>query len=101
LGLGTTSKDTEGLRATLKRLVARQILIESEPDLFTLAAATHRPHRTRSRNANPLQARKQAQPDDRPLTAQVSPDRAADVQIFASAGSRFGPPRRHAKLMSW
>jgi hypothetical protein len=40
LGLGTTPKDTEGLRAKLKRLVTRQILIESEPGVFTLAATT-------------------------------------------------------------
>jgi multidrug resistance efflux pump len=40
LGLGTTPKDTEGLRAKLKRLVTRQILVESEPGLFALAAAT-------------------------------------------------------------
>lgn len=39
-GLGTTPKDTEGLRAKLKRLVTRQILIESEPGLFTLAPTT-------------------------------------------------------------
>lgn len=37
LGTGTTAKDTEGLRARLKRLVARQILTEPEPGLFTLA----------------------------------------------------------------
>jgi hypothetical protein len=38
LGLGVTPKDTEGLRARLKRLVARHILIETEPGLFALAA---------------------------------------------------------------
>jgi hypothetical protein len=38
LGLGTAPKDTEGLRAKLKRLVARQVLIETEPGLFALAA---------------------------------------------------------------
>ena len=37
LGLGTAPKDTEGLRAKLKRLVARQILIETQPGLFALA----------------------------------------------------------------
>jgi hypothetical protein len=37
LGAGTTAKDTEGIRAKLKRLVNRQILTESEPGLFTLA----------------------------------------------------------------
>jgi hypothetical protein len=40
LGLGVTAKHTEGLRAKLKRLVARQILIETEPGLFALASAT-------------------------------------------------------------
>lgn len=40
LGTGVTAKDTEGLRAKLKRLVNRQILTETEPGLFTLAAAT-------------------------------------------------------------
>jgi hypothetical protein len=37
LGLDTAAKDIEGLRAKLKRLVARQILVETEPGLFTLA----------------------------------------------------------------
>jgi hypothetical protein len=36
LGLGTTPKDTEGVRAKLKRLVNRQVLTETEPGLFTL-----------------------------------------------------------------
>jgi hypothetical protein len=40
LGLGVTAKDTEGLRAKLKRLVNRQILTEPEPGLFTLASPT-------------------------------------------------------------
>jgi hypothetical protein len=40
LGLTAAPKDTEGLRAKLKRLVARHILIEAEPGLFTLAPAT-------------------------------------------------------------
>ncbi|RAO42625.1 hypothetical protein GAR06_05151 [Micromonospora saelicesensis] len=40
LGTGTTAKDTEGLRARLKRLVARQILTEPEAGLFTLAPPT-------------------------------------------------------------
>lgn len=40
LGLGVTPKDTEGMRAKLKRLVARQILIETEPGLFALVPAT-------------------------------------------------------------
>ncbi|RLK09550.1 hypothetical protein DER29_6056 [Micromonospora sp. M71_S20] len=38
LGAGTTTKDTENLRAKLKRLVARQILTEPEAGLFTLAS---------------------------------------------------------------
>jgi hypothetical protein len=37
LSLGTAPKDTEGLRAKLKRLVARQVLIETEPGQFALA----------------------------------------------------------------
>lgn len=40
LGTGTAAKDTEGLRAKLKRLVARQILTEPEAGLFTLAPPT-------------------------------------------------------------
>lgn len=39
LGLGVTPKDTEGIRAKLKRLAARQILVEAEPGLFALAPA--------------------------------------------------------------
>ncbi|MET7949393.1 hypothetical protein [Micromonospora sp. NPDC005324] len=40
LGTGATAKDTEGLRAKLKRLVARHILTEPEAGLFTLAPPT-------------------------------------------------------------
>ncbi|WP_144120963.1 hypothetical protein [Catellatospora sichuanensis] len=40
LGAGTTAKDTEGMRAKLKRLVARQILVETEPGLFALTPTT-------------------------------------------------------------
>jgi hypothetical protein len=36
LGIGTDPKDTEGIRAKLKRLVNRQILTETQPGLFTL-----------------------------------------------------------------
>ena len=36
LGIGTEPKDTEGIRAKLKRLVNRQILTENQPGLFTL-----------------------------------------------------------------
>lgn len=38
LDLSVTAKDTEGMRAKLKRLVARQILVEAEPGLFMLAS---------------------------------------------------------------
>lgn len=37
LGVGTAAKDTEGMRAKLKRLVARHILAETEPGQFALA----------------------------------------------------------------
>ncbi|MET7970505.1 hypothetical protein [Micromonospora sp. NPDC005305] len=40
VGTGATAKDTEGLRAKLKRLVTRQILAEPEPGLFALASPT-------------------------------------------------------------
>jgi hypothetical protein len=36
LGIGIEPKDTEGVRAKLKRLVNRQILTEPEPGLFAL-----------------------------------------------------------------
>ena len=36
LGIGTEPKDTEGIRAKLKRLVNRQVLTETQPGLFTL-----------------------------------------------------------------
>jgi hypothetical protein len=36
LGIGVTTKETEGTRAKLKRLVNRQILTETKPGLFTL-----------------------------------------------------------------
>ena len=36
LSIGTEPKDTEGIRAKLKRLVNRQILTEAQPGLFTL-----------------------------------------------------------------
>ncbi|MCI0689892.1 MAG: hypothetical protein L0Y54_22030 [Sporichthyaceae bacterium] len=39
LGIGVAPKDTEGVRAKLKRLAARQILVETEPGLFALAPA--------------------------------------------------------------
>jgi hypothetical protein len=37
LGVGIAAKDTEGMRAKLKRLVARHVLAETEPGLFALA----------------------------------------------------------------
>jgi hypothetical protein len=37
LGIGTEPKDTEGIRAKLKRLVNRQVLTETQPGLFTLS----------------------------------------------------------------
>jgi polyhydroxyalkanoate synthesis regulator phasin len=40
LGVGTTANHTERLRAKLKRLVARGVLTEPEPGLFTLAQPT-------------------------------------------------------------
>ncbi len=40
LGVGTTANHTESLRAKLKRLVARGVLTEPEPGLFTLAQST-------------------------------------------------------------
>jgi hypothetical protein len=40
IGAGVTAKDTEGMRAKLKRLVARQILTEAQPGLFALAPTT-------------------------------------------------------------
>jgi hypothetical protein len=36
LGIGTEPKDTEGVRAKLKRLVNRGLLTETTPGLFTL-----------------------------------------------------------------
>ena len=38
LGIGTEPKDTEGIRAKLKRLANRQILTETQPGQFTLSA---------------------------------------------------------------
>lgn len=53
LGTGVTAKDTEGIRAKLKRLVARQILTESEPGLFILAPAALPQKRSASSTSNP------------------------------------------------
>lgn len=38
VGLGTQARQVEGMRSKLKRLVERQILVEAEPGLFTLAS---------------------------------------------------------------
>jgi hypothetical protein len=38
VGLGTEARQVEGMRSKLKRLVERQILVEAEPGLFTLAS---------------------------------------------------------------
>jgi hypothetical protein len=47
LGIGTAAKDIEGLRAKLKRLVARGVLTEPEPGLFThTQPATSNPNPT-------------------------------------------------------
>ena len=51
LGIGSTANDTESLRAKLKRLVARHVLLEPEPGLFALAP-TARP--TEDPRARPL-----------------------------------------------
>lgn len=40
LDLDITARHTEGIRAKLKRLVARNVLVEPEPGLFTLAPAS-------------------------------------------------------------
>ncbi|MCO8278042.1 hypothetical protein M1L60_46475 [Actinoplanes sp. TRM 88003] len=37
LGIGTEPKDTEGIRAKMKRLVNRQILTENQPGPLTLS----------------------------------------------------------------
>jgi hypothetical protein len=43
LDLGTEPKDTEGVRAKLKRLVKRHVLAEPQPGLFALAPTTASP----------------------------------------------------------
>jgi hypothetical protein len=40
LGVGTTANHTESLRAKLKRMVARGVLAEDQPGLFTLTPTT-------------------------------------------------------------
>jgi hypothetical protein len=55
LRIGTDPKDTEGVRAKLKRLVKRRILTEPQPGLFTLAAPTEpsEPAATSSPDSSP------------------------------------------------
>jgi hypothetical protein len=55
LGLGTEPKDTEGIRAKLKRLVERRVLTEFEPGLFTLATRTAPAGDTATDDSNPDQ----------------------------------------------
>lgn len=43
LGVGTTANHTESLRAKLKRLVTRGVLVEDQPGLFALAPTPARP----------------------------------------------------------
>jgi hypothetical protein len=60
LGIGTEPKDTEGVRAKLKRLVKRRILTEPQPGLFTLAAP-----------AGPSEPAATSCPDSNPNTKQT------------------------------
>lgn len=60
LGTATTAADTERLRAKLKRLVARHVLTEPEPGLFTLAGPTV--------TANRAPASDQPEPAGAPVT---------------------------------
>lgn len=53
LGIGTEPKDTEGVRAKLKRLVKRGVLSETEPGLFTPANPTQPPEQTTTSVPNP------------------------------------------------
>ena len=55
LGIGTEPKDTEGIRAKLKRLVKRRILTEAEPGLFALAARASPAEPTINSGSNPNQ----------------------------------------------
>jgi hypothetical protein len=56
LGLGTEPKNTEGIRAKLKRLVKRQILTEAEPGQFALAHPTASAGHTATRDPDPDQS---------------------------------------------
>ena len=55
LDIGVTPKETEGIRAKLKRPVNRQILTETEPGLFTLTPrrGSGACHRGSSRGGDP------------------------------------------------
>jgi len=53
LGLDTEPKDTEGIRAKLKRLVKRRLLTETEPGLFTLATRGTPAEQATTSNSNP------------------------------------------------
>jgi hypothetical protein len=55
LDIGVIPKETEGIRAKLKRLVNRQILTETEPGLFTLTPrrGSGAGHRGSSRGRDP------------------------------------------------
>jgi hypothetical protein len=55
LGLGTEPKDTEGVRAKLKRLVKRRILTETEPGLFALVTHAAPAGHTTTSVSNPTQ----------------------------------------------
>jgi hypothetical protein len=52
LGIATEPKDTEGVRAKLKRLVKRQVLTENDPGLFTLATPAEPPTQPASSTSN-------------------------------------------------
>jgi hypothetical protein len=54
LGLGTEPKDTEGVRAKLKRLVKRRILTEAEPACSPSPSRPRQPNTTTS-DSNPGQ----------------------------------------------
>jgi hypothetical protein len=55
LGIGTEPKDTEGVRAKLKRLVKRRILAEPEPGLFALVAPAASADQAMTSSSNPDQ----------------------------------------------
>lgn len=55
LSLGIEPKDTEGVRAKLKRLVKRRILTEDEPGLFVLALRATATDHAGTSDSNPDQ----------------------------------------------